>query len=549
MPILYDLLKTDVLIIGSGLTGLMSAYFTNVPKNMTVTVLSSGDGASPHVIGFNIPLHKDDSVECFINDTLKGGYYQNDKRLVDALCHDSIELVSILESIGFKFDMDKDQYFLRQPLGATFPRVVGEANNTGRSIMEKLYSKLSKRENVQFLDYHRALRLLVNNSTIRGVLAFDLNKNKFVCIEAKAIVMACGGYCNIYPFSTNPSDISGDGIAMAYYAGLSLIDLEFVQFEPTSVVYPTELRGMGISTTMCHEGAAFRNKDGERFMLKYGPDGEKANKDVLAKLIYEEIQKGNANHRGAVYFDVTGLGPERLRKSYGMFVDKFKTYNVDITKEYIQIAPASHTSLGGIAVSPDCSTSIAGLYACGEIIGGLHGANRIGGNAGLETMVFGRRAGISVSDYIKNTDDPAALSEKQWSDWLEGNEFSIFSTQSKKITGEQMKAIRELMQETISDALNVIREERGLKSASERLLNVIDELNNLGVNDDPHDMFIKLRLHNDLTTAYLLSLSALERKETVGCHIRSDSQPPVGEPYHTKVTKDSNGLVIKKESL
>ena len=544
MDFSYELKKTDAVIIGGGLAGLMAASRLNMPSGMKLAILKTGNGASPYVHGFSAPLHEDDSVDYFIQDTLKSGIYQNNEKLVNKLCSESLAMVELLESMGIEFDRTEKGYELLRPLGASFPRVVCSSNFTGIVIMDKLKELLKSRENVTMYDSLRALRLMVEDGIVHGVLTYDISKKTFVCIEAKAVIIATGGFCNIFPFSTNTSDISGDGIAMAYNAGVPLVDMEFVQFEPCVAVYPPEVKGKGIVTTMFYEGAVLRNADGDRFALKYGSDAEKVNKDVLSRMIYQEIKNGKGTAHGGVYFDATEVGAEKLYKLYPAYVKRYANVGVDITKEMIEVAPAPHTSLGGIAINPDCSTVIKGLFACGEVTGGIHGANRIGGNAGLETLVFGKCAGESTANYLENSYQDkfyrdktylnnsvstihSGTSSHQWKSWINSIIMPGFANKTanrsvQKISCEKMKAIRTKMENILSNTLSIVRNEEGLRYAVKELGTALNEIENSHAGENCTEIYMKLRLQNDLTASYILALAALERGETTGCHIRSE---------------------------
>ena len=526
----------------------MAAYSLQLAQGQTATIVSTGGGASPKVIGFNLPADPRDSVDCFIQDTLKSGHNQNDCNLVRALCNDSMELIPILEGIGFVLDRENGRLQLRQPLGSSYPRVAGAGNHTGATIMAKLRKELEQRGNVNFLNHHRAVRLMVKNDVFQGALLYDTQADTYQCIQASAVILAYGGFCKIYPFSTNTKDIGGDGIAMAYTAGLSLVDLEFIQFEPTAAVYPMEIRGDGVSTTLCHEGGVIRNSDGVRFMPERCPEGELCNKDKMSKIIYEEMLCGKTTPHGGVYFDVTGVGAKRLKKAYHAFIQRYGAYGIDITKEYMEVAPAPHTALGGIRITPDCATNIPGIFACGEAIGGLHGANRIGGNAGLETIVFGRRAGRSATAYLANCPKHEPMEPAEWADWIRNED--IFAQQSwEKLTSERMDFLRTQMQSTLMKQLNVIRNGDGLAEALKVFKTALDEVTSAGTGECAGDAFKRLELLDDLTAAYLLALCAQNRTETVGCHIRSDSAAENSGRYRIIVRRGKKQPKLVKESF
>lgn len=474
-------MKTDVLVIGGGLAGLRCAE--EASKCSDVILLSDGGGASPFIHGINIPLHPDDSVELFIEDTLKSGRYLGKRKLVEKLCEESLYLIE-----EFEFDKKDGEYELLKPLGSSVPRVAGINGRTGATVISRINGKKKFRK----FQNTRAMRIECDENTVCGAYCFDTVKKEWFYIEAKAIVLATGGFGGIFPFSTNSSDIGGDGIAMAFNAGAKLCDMEFIQFEPTAAVFPEKIKGKSIITTMLYEGAVIRNKNGDRFM------DEKVNKDVLSLGIYREIVNGNGTENGGVFFDMTGVDFAFLKGKYKDYYDRYKNCGIDISSKPVEIAPAPHTTLGGVKIDEFCRTSVKGLFACGEVSGGIHGANRLGGNAGLEVFVFGKIAGKSASEYAIN------------------NNFIGKKAVCDENTELNCESIRREFTQMTGKNLNVIRCEAGLKELCDFTESKINELS---VNKN---CFTAQRLINDMVTVNISAKAALERKESIGCHIRID---------------------------
>ncbi len=518
-----------VLIAGKGLTGLMAAWqLLENEKNLEIEIISDGSGASPYVHGFNVPLHPNDTIDIFKQDTLEGGYGLSDSALVDCLCEDSVELPELLESLGVFLEKKDGKYKLLKPLGSSWPRVTGSGNHTGAEIMNRLHQLLSSAEQVTFTNSARMMKLDVENGKIKGAILWDKQKKQFEYRQADVVLLACGGFCGIFPFSTNSVDIGGDGIAMAYEAGAILTDMEFVQFEPSVALYPEGVRGKGVITTMFYEGAVLRNGQNRRFM-----EDECVSKDALAKAIYKEMQKGTPTRHGGVYFDATGVGEEKLMESYDSYVKRYQNVGVDITKEPFEIAPGAHTSLGGVVVDIHCRTNIDGLFAAGEMIGGLHGANRVGGNAGLETLVFGKRAAEGIAEYLKTEKELTLFQKDIEKEKIQ--EMTDFC--GKEITAEELQHIRERMEELLQENLYVIRNEAGMKYTVEKLEEFLKTVRECRSSQHCYE---KLRLENDLLCASLLANAALLRTESVGCHFRSDGDAGAYN-YHIKLQKDCNG--------
>lgn len=546
----YSTIKTDALIIGSGLSGLLAAKQIFEKSDANIMMLGDGWGASPFVHGFNMPLHPDDSVEIFKEDTLRSGRYQSIPELCDMLCEGSATVKDELIELGINFDRAADgSYKLLRPLGASVARVASVGNHTGIAIMKKVRSILEASDRFT-LKRQRALRLFVDGGRVYGALTYDKEKGTFQLVESKVTIICTGGFCNIYPFSTNKSDIGGDGVAMSYYAGASLTDLEFVQFEPSAAVAPKKLRGQSVITTMYYEGAVCKNALGERFMLKYSDRGECVDKDVQSKYIYREIQEGRATENGGVYFDATGVGREKLNEMYSSYVKRYQNVGIDIATTPFEIAPAPHTSLGGVVVDRDCNTEIKGLFACGEIIGGLHGANRAGGNAGLETLVFGTVAGKSAAEFFTNDNHQEYVPSKLHCDNFVNSVISrVTDTALDAVAISEMRSRLESILET---KLSVLRCGDDLVIAKDELSAMLEKIASFDTDmAKPEDVYSLIRLENDITTAYLLALSCIERDMSIGCHVRTDC-PEAGEnaeKYRVNIRFGKSGATVKKIPL
>ena len=536
-----------VLIVGKGLTGLVAAWQLLEKageEQPEIEIVSDGSGASPYVHGFNVPLYPADSVDTFKKDTMEGGYGLSNPELVDCLCEDSEEIPALLESLQVFLEKKDGEYKLLKPLGSTWPRVTGSGNHTGAEIMNRLNHILRENPKVKFTSSARVLRLDVKEGKVQGAILWDREKEQFAYRQADMVLLACGGFCGIYPFSTNTSDIGGDGIAMAYEAGAVLTDMEFIQFEPSVALYPEGVRQKSVITTMFYEGAVLRNGNMERFMKREGDDGpgECVGKDTLSKAIYKEMQEGVPTEHGGVYFDATGVEDEKMLESYGSYVDRYKNVGVDITKEPFEIAPGAHTALGGVVVNTDCKTNIEGVYAAGEIIGGLHGANRVGGNAGLETLVFGKRAAAGMYSYLQKLEKDG----KETCLNLDAGKIQTFLHEDGPAIGiEELQHIREKMESLLQDNLFVIRNGEDLKRTVVCLEEMEAHVKTCSCRENP---FQKIRLENDLICASLLAKAALARTESVGCHVRKDSaggdwhyhvMQRKGADGHTKIWKEN----------
>ena len=485
-------MKTDILILGGGLAGICAAYEILQNSGRTVDLLSCGGGASPYIHGFCLPVGEGDSEQLFFADSMASGYHQSREALVGRLCRDSFALPAYFQSLGQDIDREGEKPRLIRSLGSSVPRIAGIGNNTGPVMLSTLRKKLNASGRYREHKNLRALELVTRDGRVTGVRCYDKDTDTFRTVGASVVILATGGFGRLFPESTNSPDIGGDGCAMAYLAGGRLTDMEFVQFEPSAAVWPPELVGKSIITTMFYEGAVLRGGDGKRFT------NEKASKDVLAKAISRELLRGNATPHGGVWFDATAV-PEALWNGiYKPYRSRYLAHGIDMAREPVEIAPAAHTTCGGVLIDENCRTGIPGLLACGEVTGGLHGANRLGGNAGLETMVFGRIAGQTACAEWGEAETEAHICPNRPAD-------------------VDVMAMRGALAAVLRRSLGVIRTEEGLRwgiAQTDALLSGLGEHENC---------FEKHRLYNDLITARMALLSALARRGSVGCHFREDS--------------------------
>ena len=377
---------TDVLVIGGGLAGWRAAEAA-VKAGASVALVANGAGNSPDIHALNVPVRDDDSVERFMSDTIRSGRGACDHALVETLCRESVKLAS-----EFPFDRSPDgSYKLLQPLGCSVPRCVSIDHRIGAWALAKIRRELAGKVEVI---KGRATALMPSSSLF--ALRYSPGGEDAV-VTAKSVVVATGGWCGKYEFSDNPPELRGDGIDMAVGLGAAVRDMDAVQYEPTVALAPGKLRGIPVITTMLYEGATFRNRDGKEFLAD-----KHANKDAISRAIFAEIEAGRGVD-GGVWFDATRVPHEILNTTYVDTVKRYAAAGVDITREPMLVAPAPHTSLGGIVIDTRCrvlrpdGSPIPGLFAAGEVTGGIHGLNRIGGNAGTEVLVFGRIAGLEAA--------------------------------------------------------------------------------------------------------------------------------------------------------
>lgn len=515
-------MKTDILILGGGLAALAAADEAVKNSGSRVTLLQCGGGASPHIHGFCLPVGSGDSEALLLEDTLVSGCGYTDPKLARALCMGSLELMEYFRQLGLDIDREEGQPRLLKALGSSVPRIAGIENATGPAVMRKLRARLKTSGQYTELTHQRAIRLLTKDGRVIGARCFDLQTREFYNFYAGCVILATGGFCRIFPENTNAAEMGGDGIAMAYYAGAQLTDMEFIQFEPCAAVWPPQVAGKSIITTMFYNGAVLRNPAGERFMLRYGKDAECVPKDVLSRCIAHELLKNGATEHGGVYFDATGVPGALMEGVYLPYLQRYLNCGIDLRTTPVEIAPAAHTSCGGVVIDESCRTGIPGLIACGEVTGGLHGANRLGGNAGLETMMFGRIAGkTAAADVTVCT---------------EGEE------DRKQDIPADVSAMRGQLQQILRTSLNVVRTEKTMAAGLQQL----KELESmLGEADNCYE---KLRLQNDLLAATAALDGALERKTSVGCHFRADTAKEE-HAYRVVIKNSGTSLALSRKSV
>lgn len=508
-------MNTDILIIGGGLSAYCAAYEIIKTSSLTVDLLQWGGGASPYIHGFCLPCLPEDSEELFFKDSMESGYGQSRASLVRRLCKESLSLPAYFEELGVDIDRDENGPRLIKSLGSSVARIAGIGNNTGPVMLSNLRKRLNASGRYKEHRNFRALELLKKSGAVVGARCYNKATDAFQSISAGVVILATGGFGRLFPQSTNSPDMGGDGCAMACLAGGSITDMEFIQFEPSAAVWPEALIGKSIITTMFYEGAVLRGGDGKRFM------NEQVSKDLQAKAIAAQIRSGNATPHGGVWFDATEVPDSLWNTIYKPYLNRYLAHGIDMRAEPVEIAPAAHTTCGGVLIDENCRTGIPGLIACGEVTGGLHGANRLGGNAGLETMVFGRIAGLTAVADHKEVAEP---------------DETIMPNSPKDVTSQRAR-LSQLLQQYL-----------GVLRAGVELETGIAEIDTLLKQVENHqNCFEAHRLYNDLLTAKMAFMSALRRKGSVGCHCRQDCTPE--EQYRILIKNSPAGLTLSTEPV
>ncbi len=537
----------DIVIVGGGLTGLMAAV--EAPPGTDVAVISkiyptrSHSGAAQG--GFNAALGADDSVEDHIFDTVKGGDYLGDQDAIDVLCSEGPEVIRQLERMGVPWSRTPEGRPAQRSLGgAGFPRACYVADISGHAVLHTLYERALAAGVCIYPERH-LVELLLEEGSLAGLLVYDLATGRLEVVRCRVAVLATGGYGRIFRKTTNGHANTGDGTAIAYRAGAVLADMEFVQFHPTTLTGTNIL----ISEAARGEGGYLRNASGERFMARYAPQKmELAPRDVVSRSIFQEIREGRGLGDGYIALDLTHLGPDKILRQLPQINELAHLYAaVDPAQAPIPIEPAQHYSMGGIRVNLDCETGIPGLLAAGETANvSVHGANRLGGNSLLETVVFGRRAGKHMLEAAKRAIPPPPhaslnLALARWQD-----NFASGTGQPD----DSAAAIREAMNRTMTDKVGVFRTGEELREALEELASLRSRYEGLKVPAGERPFNQELIEHLEL--GCLLELSeitagaAFRRTESRGAHYRLDHprRDDANWLHHTLVRRGRDGRPV-----
>lgn len=523
------IIKSEVLIIGSGGSGCRAAIeVSNEGKEPLIVSkgLSFRSGCTGMAEGgYNAVLKlvdPEDSFEAHYKDTIKGGSYLNDPDLVNILTRESPERLHDLEEYGALFDRQESGELNQRPFGAqTYRRTCFQGDRTGHEIMTALKEEIVKR-GIKTIDEVMITSLILNDRDalmpkVIGAIGVDLKTSETIYFQSKAVILATGGAGQLFPVTSNTTQKNGDGFALAYRAGAELLDMEEIQFHPTGMVHPESKKGVLVTEAVRAEGGRLINSEGERFMSNYDDRMELASRDVVARAIYNEIQEGRGSEHGGVYLTVAHLDPDYIDEKLETMVIQFEDAGVDIKTEPMEVAPTAHHHMGGVRIDEDGRTTIENLFACGEVCGGVHGGNRLGGNALADTQVFGKRAGFTaalacdISDYEFNIPD---IEEEE-------NRIKSLIREGTIKPQDMKKEIQQLMWDNVS----IVRNEFKLRHALKRLMKMREELKDLDVKNVKQyneSLITALEVTNMVDICILIVKSAILRRESRGAHYRED---------------------------
>ena len=579
----YETFTYDVLVIGSGGAGLRAAIEA-ASSGVSVAMISRSLLGKAHTVmaegGVAAALANvddRDSWKVHFADTMRGGQYLNNWRMAELHAKEAPDRVRELEAWGAVFDRTEDGKILQRNFGGhKYPRLAHVGDRTGLEMIRTLQDH-AIHQNIEVYQEYTIISLLKDGDKVVGAFGYDREKGLFKVFQAKAVIIATGGMGRIYKISSNSWDCTGGGISLAYHAGAELIDMEFVQFHPTGMVWPPSVRGLLITEGVRGEGGVLRNNLGKRFMFDDIPDNYKGQtstdeeegwrytqgdknakrppelltRDHVARCIMREVKAGRGTPHGGVFLDIAWIkekisnAPEHIKKKLPSMYHQFKELaGVDITKEPMEVGPTTHYIMGGVRVDADTQmTSVKGLFAAGECAAGLHGANRLGGNSLSDLLVFGQRAGKYAATYAKES-QAVKINENQVEE-LAKWALAPFEREDNA-AGENPFQIQAGLQEKMQELVGIVRIESELEEAIAKIKVFNEQVKktgcggNRGYNPGWHTA---LELNHMVTVAEAIARAAKERKESRGGHFREDF-PEKSEEYgkvNITIRKDEAG--------
>jgi len=569
----------DVLIIGGGSAGLMAAIEAH-DAGANVLIISKSKKGDPHTTlargGINAALGTMDPEDNWIihaADTLREGEFLADYERVEVLCKNAPDAINELVNWGARFHREKDGRLTQRFFGAhTYRRTVFYQDWTGQEIIRVLMEQINQRK-IKIIDNVYITKLLLKSQeddgdinreaptlsssgtltpeeqvgkeqeAVKGAFGIDIEKKEFVTFECKSLILAAGGYTRVYAVSSSRIfENYGEGIALAYEAGVDLVDMEMVQFHPTGMVWPEKAVGTLATEAIRGEGGILLNSRGERFMKNYDPERmELGPRDVVARANYNEIISGRGTEHGGVWLDVTHLRKEVIQERLTTMYEQFqKLDGIDISKEKMEVGPTAHYSMGGVVVDLNCRTKVKGLFAVGEVISQIHGANRLGGNSLLDTIVFGKIAGgeaakfakQGITENTKKTEAPSQQKSNVYNQKKGLDEYNDDYYRGIFVVKEPIN-FRNEIQELMKQNAGIVREQTRLQNGLKRILDMKEEFysnkDNIKIKEfeiddynNCEDVVLSWQVKSSLIACEAIIRSALMRQESRGAHYRSD---------------------------
>ncbi len=558
-PLNIKTLETDILILGSGGAGLFAAlhaHQTNPKLHITIAVkgLLGKCGCTRMVQGgYNVALAEGDSVERHFMDTIEGGKWLCDQDLAWTLANIAVERIRELENeLGCFFDRNPDGTIHQKAFaGQTFDRTVHKGDLTGIEIINRLAEQVWAR-GIHRLEEYRAVELIhsADGKSLAGVLMLDMQTGEFTLVRAKAVLLATGGGPTMYKYHTPSGDKSCDGLAMALRAGLVLRDMEMVQFHPTGLLAGpgTRMTGTVLEEGLRGAGGYLLNGNKERFMGNYDARNERATRDIVSRSINSEIRAGRATPNGGVYIQMSHLGPDTVRKLFKGMVERCADSGFNLAEDLVEVVPTAHYMMGGVVFRADCSTDLPGLFAAGEDTGGVHGANRLGGNGVANSTVFGGIAGDEMAKWVANK----SLLECNM------NEVAA-SIRAHEAPLEKppadIEVIRDALAEVMWNDVGISRTQESLQRARVKLDELDQSLHQMGVGDLQRAYNLTwqdwMNLRNLILVSKSVTEAAISRENSRGAHYREDFPLPgdLETSYFTAVQLRDTNLTIENKPV
>ena len=576
----YEELQHDVLIIGAGGAGLRAAIEASAHKVKVGLICKSLLGKAHTVMaegGIAASLSnvdERDNWKVHFTDTMRGGQYLNNWRMAELHAKEAPDRVRELEAWGALFDRTKDGRILQRNFGGhKYPRLAHVGDRTGLEMIRTLQDH-GIHQGIEVFMEHTIISLLKDGDRVVGALGYEREKGRFKIFKAKAIVLATGGIGRAFKITSNSWEYTGDGQSLAYHAGAQLIDMEFVQFHPTGMVWPPSVQGILVTEGVRGEGGVLRNNEGKRFMFDDIPElyknqtadneeegwrytqgdrnarrpPELLTRDHVARCIMREIKAGRGSPHKGVYLDISWIkeklpnAADHIHKKLPSMYDQFKKLaDIDITKEPMEVGPTTHYVMGGIRVDADTQMStVPGLFAAGEVAAGLHGANRLGGNSLSDLLVFGKRAGEHAALFAKEKEQGQINNRDV--DQLIAESTMPFDRND----GENPFQLQYDLQEMMQDLVGIVRNEDELQEAKVELGKLLDRAKHvrvIGNREYNNGWHTAQDLRNLLTVSEAVTLSAIQRKESRGAHFREDypDKDEQNGKFNSVISKGADG--------
>ena len=587
----YETFEYDVLIIGAGGAGLRAAIEAATGDLKVGLVCKSLLGKAHTVMAEGgvaaalANVDERDSWRAHFADTMKGGQYLSNARMAELHAKESPDRVRELEAWGALFDRTQDGSILQRNFGGhQYPRLAHVGDRTGLEMIRALQDH-GIHQGIEVHMENTIVSLLKTGDRVSGAFGYEREKGRFKIFSAKAVVLATGGVGKAYKITSNSWEYTGDGHSLAYHAGAELIDMEFVQFHPTGMVWPPSVRGILVTEGVRGEGGILKNSEGNRFMFDDIPDlyvnqtadnpeegwlytqgdrdarrpPELLTRDHIARCIVREVQEGRGSPHGGVFLDIAWIkekipnAQEHIRRKLPSMYHQFKELaDIDITEEPMEVGPTTHYIMGGIRVDADTQmTCVPGLFAAGECAAGLHGANRLGGNSLSDLLVFGKRAGEYAAQFAQ--ENGAVPIEESL---VEGIAQHVLKPFDNPEEGDNPYEIQAQLQEKMQELVGIARSQESLTQALAEIQNLrekADDVHAIGNREYNSGWHTALDLDCLLTVSEAIALAALERKASIGAHSRDDfpeKEEGGAGKYNTILQKADDGtMAIRREPV